>query len=253
MSQRICSVDGCERPHDSKGLCGTHANRLRRGLPLVRVCATCRDPIRGTARPSSPYCSDECLPQCSEDGCGRRSVTKGLCAACYGDRRAYAKTGKSRGYRWAEEKKCIVCGSTEWDGKRRKVCSGRCQQLFQRYGGAAPAVGECTRCGGVIDLTVRGKGGRKKRNDTKMCHWCKKARHLRHHVSVTEIVNAAGSATCGICSEPVDMTLQHPDIFRASVDHIVPFSRGGTHEMGNLQVAHLYCNFIKSDRENFSI
>ncbi|WP_354596069.1 HNH endonuclease signature motif containing protein [Streptomyces sp. JL1001] len=33
----------------------------------------------------------------------------------------------------------------------------------------------------------------------------------------------------------------------ASVDHVVPRALGGTHEPSNLQLAHLYCNQVKSD------
>jgi hypothetical protein len=31
-----CTINGCEREHDSNGLCKTHATRRRRGVPLDR-------------------------------------------------------------------------------------------------------------------------------------------------------------------------------------------------------------------------
>lgn len=34
MSERICSIDSCERPHKAKGLCDTHYNRRRRDADL---------------------------------------------------------------------------------------------------------------------------------------------------------------------------------------------------------------------------
>jgi hypothetical protein len=35
VTERSCSVEGCERPHSARGLCHTHYMRLRqRGLPL---------------------------------------------------------------------------------------------------------------------------------------------------------------------------------------------------------------------------
>lgn len=34
----------------------------------------------------------------------------------------------------------------------------------------------------------------------------------------------------------------------ASVDHIIPLSRGGTHEPGNAQCSHLRCNVAKGAR-----
>lgn len=35
MADRTCSVDGCERPRASRGLCGAHAYRLKNGLDLA--------------------------------------------------------------------------------------------------------------------------------------------------------------------------------------------------------------------------
>lgn len=45
---------------------------------------------------------------------------------------------------------------------------------------------------------------------------------------------------CGICGKPVDRA-------DASLDHIVPLSLGGTHEPGNLRLAHLLCNSRRGD------
>lgn len=40
QSTRTCSVEGCDKKHDSKGLCGMHALRARRGKPLEQDRAT---------------------------------------------------------------------------------------------------------------------------------------------------------------------------------------------------------------------
>lgn len=50
---------------------------------------------------------------------------------------------------------------------------------------------------------------------------------------------------CGICGEPVDPALAHPDLRSASVDHVIPLARGGAHRMSNVQCAHLICNSRK--------
>lgn len=52
-------------------------------------------------------------------------------------------------------------------------------------------------------------------------------------------------AICGLCELPMDETLAWPDPLSRSVDHIVPLSRGGTHEQSNLQWTHLVCNIRK--------
>lgn len=51
---------------------------------------------------------------------------------------------------------------------------------------------------------------------------------------------------CGICGEPVDPSIEWPDLRSASVDHIVPFARGGEHTFSNVQCSHLICNITKS-------
>lgn len=54
---------------------------------------------------------------------------------------------------------------------------------------------------------------------------------------------------CGICGQPVDKTLKYPDPMSPTVDHIIPVSkRGDPIALENLQLAHRYCNRMKSDK-----
>ena len=55
-------------------------------------------------------------------------------------------------------------------------------------------------------------------------------------------------SVCGICGLPVDKSLRYPDQMSATVDHIIPVSKGGTNELANLQLAHRHCNRQKSDK-----
>ena len=70
MSERVCSVDGCERGHYGKGLCRAHYARLARGSDVSA-------PMR---RRSGKY-SVGAL--CSVDGCENIFHAKGFCAAHY--------------------------------------------------------------------------------------------------------------------------------------------------------------------------
>ena len=63
---------------------------------------------------------------------------------------------------------------------------------------------------------------------------------------------------CWLCGKPVDWTdyTMDGDTFIAgnmypSIDHVVPLSRGGLHEWGNVKLAHRICNSIKSNRNAF--
>lgn len=55
--------------------------------------------------------------------------------------------------------------------------------------------------------------------------------------------------TCQLCRKPVmrDEVVPHPQA--PTLDHIVALARGGTHEPANVQLAHYWCNAIKSDGE----
>ena len=48
--------------------------------------------------------------------------------------------------------------------------------------------------------------------------------------------------------EDVKPTTRRYDPLAASIDHILPRSRGGTDDDGNLQIAHLRCNLLKHDQ-----
>ena len=54
--------------------------------------------------------------------------------------------------------------------------------------------------------------------------------------------------TCGICSAPVDGSLEWPDPLSVSLDHVIPVSLGGEHSPSNTQCAHLFCNLSKGNR-----
>lgn len=53
---------------------------------------------------------------------------------------------------------------------------------------------------------------------------------------------------CQICNEPIDLTLEYPDMQSFSVDHIIPRSHGGNHALSNLQAAHLVCNIKRGNQ-----
>jgi 5-methylcytosine-specific restriction endonuclease McrA len=52
---------------------------------------------------------------------------------------------------------------------------------------------------------------------------------------------------CSLCFEKIDRELRFPDMMAATIDHVIPVSRGGRHEMANIQSAHRLCNEKKGD------
>jgi 5-methylcytosine-specific restriction endonuclease McrA len=62
---------------------------------------------------------------------------------------------------------------------------------------------------------------------------------------VLELARRDGS-DCGICGEVVDLAATGD--LGPSVDHIIPRAKGGSNDPSNLQLAHMRCNRLKSDR-----
>ena len=53
---------------------------------------------------------------------------------------------------------------------------------------------------------------------------------------------------CQLCDGRVDRSLAWPEPMSASLDHIVPLSKGGAHSRANVQCSHLDCNVRKGAR-----
>jgi 5-methylcytosine-specific restriction endonuclease McrA len=61
------------------------------------------------------------------------------------------------------------------------------------------------------------------------------------------VVYARDDWTCHVCGEPIDMDAPARTPRSATIDHVVPLSKGGAHSMENVRPAHFLCNCIKSD------
>jgi len=53
---------------------------------------------------------------------------------------------------------------------------------------------------------------------------------------------------CQHCKRRVNKRFKFPNPMCASLDHIIPLSKGGTHTYNNVQLAHLSCNASKQDK-----
>jgi 5-methylcytosine-specific restriction endonuclease McrA len=47
---------------------------------------------------------------------------------------------------------------------------------------------------------------------------------------------------CQLCKKKVNKRFTYPNPWSASIDHIIPLSKGGGHSRDNVQMAHLICN-----------
>jgi 5-methylcytosine-specific restriction endonuclease McrA len=57
---------------------------------------------------------------------------------------------------------------------------------------------------------------------------------------------------CQVCDAAVDPVRRYPDPLSASLDHVLPLSRGGDHSRDNSRLAHLICNVKRGNAQSAS-
>lgn len=121
-----------------------------------------------------------------------------------------------------------------------------CAECGASYHGRPPSRGSNSYCGAIC----RARGGYKSRK-ARGFPTCGDYRHraakygVAYELVIPHEVFARDGWVCQLCKQPVDPALSHPDPRCASLDHVVPMSKGGPHTYENTQLTHLRCNLIK--------
>ena len=239
----VCAVADCDKRCVGRGLCSLHYDRAVRGRPLEgpvrtpRKCRRCgtdflagRNLGRGGSYPR--FCSDPC----------RRARARRL------------------------PKRCAHCGvmfEPRRTGPVALFCNANCGDAA-RNPRNTPTERECATCGTpFISVQPHQRRCSKICRDTRQRNLSKRKyahqsgsthrRRARRFGVAYEYVSPVGiferdGWVCGICSAPVERTIKYPDPKSASLDHVVPMSRGGAHAPENLQCSHLECNLRARDK-----
>ena len=244
MTHRMCSVEGCERVHRARGWCATHYSRWQcYGSPEkpVRIKPPCSvaecdriSYLKGMCRlhymrnwqygsTSKPIRPDK---GCAATGCDSRHYCKGFCRLHY-DR--WLRTGGTTARpieKATEQQPCRVCdGMPTGKTPSRLFCSIACYSIWRLHDGEYVTDGTCCDCGETYSfLAVARK--RRKRSDATRCPACQMKRPTRWCMTAAEVAGRDGW-TCAIGGERLDPNMKWPDPNVATVDHIIPRSRGG--------------------------
>lgn len=230
-------------------------------------CRTCGKLFIGD-RPTRSYCSRSC------NGRARSTIKPCVCKNCgveFLPKEANRTTFCGRGcaYEWKSnnrkmpkepvERECYFCGLPFTVGLWR-YCSKVCAQLGKSRSIKAYYVKRnhkrwtkyplkettriCPNCAKQFIVKHRSGAGLKKFCSRR----CRSAADQRRHRGIPKY--ALGylimrqRSKCAICKRK----LKQP-----TIDHIEPISKGGTHDMNNLQAACMICNAIKSDNLNVQL
>lgn len=225
------------------------AQRLRHkhaGTSSERVCVGCGIQFmkNTSGRNAGRYHSRECAWE------SKRKI---------GQQRREARKIADGMLRWMQSwRQCGICGANYYKDSQHWpyiACSMRCENLRQ-----SGRFFKCDGCDAEIDrLATPGK---------RLCERCKAIREreqkraakaLRrarimnngpHEVIMPGEVFERDEWTCKLCGKPTLRTTIVPHPMAATLDHIVPLSKGGTHVMANVQCAHFECNWMKSDKQD---
>jgi 5-methylcytosine-specific restriction endonuclease McrA len=196
------------------------------------------------------------MPACSIDGCDAVAQARGWCKRHY--------------TRWLRHGDPMRCWRLD-HGITEKRCSrgGYVKALTEFYprGPDDPRPrARCKTCLAEVAQEHWKNGGPERRaawlaipgNRDRQRAWLRNtlaSRRAQEVATATEPIDVAAvfdrdGWVCGICWQDVDPALQHPDPHSASLDHILPLSRGGSHTLDNVQLAHLGCNAAKGAKTN---
>jgi hypothetical protein len=161
---------------------------------------------------------------------------------------------------------CPQCGNKICTTNRRRFCSDECRKAYarieerskcQRLHDEITGVRRCYQCAAEFTPSYPSKrrrfcsarcakrfGRRIRQRRTRARKW--KTSHMFDRFADWEIFERDGWL-CQICLQPIDRTAKTLRPMAATLDHIIPLSRGGTHTRGNVQTAHRRCNSLKRE------
>lgn len=255
MTILSCSAADCDRAQKTRTLCGMHYQRMRTHGFLEKpvetfTCKHCGDiTTRNKRGPRPKYCSLKCGQKSYWDKNGE-SINAEM-SSNRSDKRALAV------------RSCGFCSETftPENSLAQKFCSTGCKNSAHRDSSTKScSVVECgrpLRAKGLCSMHWRRKARAEGREANPEWDERRKANYQKRRAQKLNLpadiirpieVYERDEWLCGLCLLPVDRTLVYPDPSSASLDHILPLSKGGHHVLENVQLGHLSCNVRKGAR-----
>jgi 5-methylcytosine-specific restriction endonuclease McrA len=224
VQTRTCAADGCDIDRiQARGYCAKHYVYWRRAQKLntqhERQCTECGQPFT-TSEARQVLCSRACRSRVAQR---RTTVTR------YPDRVTLAR-------RTLNQVAPLVIVPTAGEGA---WTAGNCALCSEPFVSRLRTITCSIQCQARLKADRMHEKGHRYRARLRAAYVAPVNRAL---------IYLRDEYTCQLCHLPVDMTTLSPQPFAPSLDHVIPLARGGTHELNNVQLAHVICNSIKSDR-----
>lgn len=230
MAQSTCSIEDCGKQHLARTWCAMHYRRWR---------------ITGSTDAPTPRVRSIC----GEPGCEGIVNSGGLCCTHVAQMR-----------RWGEIRPLTRTERRVVDGRREcRLCAEWLPvarfgpDLRSKYG-IKTTCRDCAHAEAVAWRERRPdyyiEWGRANQDRRAAANQKRRAARLeRESETISRLeVFQRDEYWCGICDGPIDASAKWPDPMSASLDHVVPLNRGGTHTYDNVQASHFACNCRKGDR-----
>lgn len=258
MTDRTCSIEGCDAPFLARGFCSKHYQRWKvHGDPLGSAsprfipCSVAGCDERANAR---GLCGkhyqqsrrEGTLPplvaipaECSVDGCERKVYGRGWCATHW---RWWRQYGDPLGTGLLEPIGAVRPYGTKWCRKCATFLP-----IAQFYVGKKGHESPCKECRAVREKEARKRKPARSRSSQN------RKRRARMHAAKSERYTAVEIAErdgwrCQICGKRIGRSYRFPHPRSLSIDHIIPIGRGGDDVKVNCQAAHFRCNVSKGAR-----
>lgn len=210
----------------------------------IQKCAYCCHEFKLTiarANQSQVFCSKSCTARARTD-LSRPSRFRPFCPVFFPICRCGKQFTTSVGgnkccsleCRWKLRKtdNCEHCGMEYVPMKGQRMCSLACRKASKKESRIA---------------------SRKLRKQKGLNHRKHRERARRYGVPYETImlskVLERDGPTCMLCGSPTNLTARVPHPRSATLDHVIPMSKGGAHLYSNVQIAHFICNSKRGNKD----
>lgn len=152
------------------------------------------------------------------------------------------------------KKKCPICGETfHCPIKEQKYCSDKCGSIAAVNTMKKTKIEKkCKRCGKEFVTDNLSKNQIYCSQHCADVAWRDKRRAIKRDVYLEDVtlnyLYERDNGICQICGKKVSLKYNYPHKKSATIDHIIPLSKGGEHSKRNCQLTHWECNYKKRDK-----